>query len=118
VAEPYIATLDEDGWCIDDGEKAHRASPENYYIPPQDQRENLRTGSLVKIRFYIRAPDESGQVIDHGERMWVHVKQVVGGWYLGELDNDPYCTDTIKSGLEVWFQPKHVIDIYQEPDNA
>jgi hypothetical protein len=96
---------------IDDGEAAHAESPETFWIPPQEARETLDPGDLVKIRFYIRAPNASGELVDHGERMWVKVKEHAGDWYRGELDNDPYCTDAIRAGMELWFHPRHVIAI-------
>jgi len=73
---------------------------------------------LVKIRFYIRVPDESGNFVDHGERMWVLVKERRGGWYRGELDNEPYCTNAIQAGMGLWFQPRHIIAIYQDCKGA
>lgn len=111
---PYLTTLEADGWTIDDGEVAHAESPETYFIPSLAERESLASGNLVKIRFYIRVPDESGSVVDHGERMWVLVKERRDGWYRGELDNDPYCTDAIQAGMALWFQPRHIIAIYQD----
>lgn len=49
--------------------------------------------------------------MEYGKRMWVLVKERLDGWYLGILDNDPYCTDRIQAGMELWSQPRHVIDI-------
>ena len=112
MALPNLTSLEADGWAIDDGEAASAESPETYSIPSKSARESLVTGSLVKIRFYIRAKNESGDVVDHGERMWVLVKERRESWYRGELDNDPYCTDGIKAGMELWFQARHVIAIY------
>lgn len=114
MTSPHLASLEADGWAIDDGEVAHAKSPETYPIPSKAARESLELDSLVKIRFYIRAPDESGNVVDHGERMWVLVKERRDGWYRGELDNDPYCTDAIQAGMGLWFQPRHIIAIYQD----
>ena len=31
--------------------------------------------------------------------------------YVGVLDNDPYCTDEIRSGMRVEFHADHVIQI-------
>ncbi|MBL0029280.1 MAG: DUF2314 domain-containing protein [Rhodanobacteraceae bacterium] len=112
MGEPYLTSIDVEGWSIDDGEAAHLESPETYWIPPLSKRQSLEPGALAKLRFYIRAPDESGKSVDHGERMWVQVVEKKGNWYFGKLDNDPYCTDEICAGLELWFQPRHVIDIY------
>lgn len=108
---PRLTTLEADGWAIDDGERAHAESPEEFWIPAISDRQSLEPGSIVKIRFYIRAPDGSGDLVDHGERMWVQVKERHGDWYFGTLDNDPYCTDAIQAGMLLWFQPRHVIDI-------
>jgi hypothetical protein len=113
VTIPHLTSLEADGWTIDDGEAAHAESPDTYWIPPLAARQALQPGAIVKIRFYIRAPDDSGELVDHGERMWVQVKERHPDWYLGVLDNDPYCTDSIQAGLELWFQPRHVIDIHR-----
>ncbi|GAB3374438.1 hypothetical protein GCM10027431_26980 [Lysobacter rhizosphaerae] len=111
MTNPHLTSIEADGWLIDDGEVAHQESPETFWIPPLAERQSLEPGSLVKIRFYIRAPNDSGELVDHGERMWVLVKARHDDWYLGALDNDPYCTDAIQAGMELWFQPRHIIDI-------
>ncbi len=111
MTTPNLTSLEADGWMLDDGEIAHAESPDTYWIPPQADRESVMPGDLVKIRFYIRVSDDSGCLVDHGERMWVQVKERSEGWYRGELDNDPYCTDAIQAGLEVWFQARHIICI-------
>lgn len=97
---------------IDDGEAAHAESPDTFWIPPRGERESLGPGDIVKLRFYIRVTNESGEAVDHGERMWVRVTGRVGDWYRGELDNDPHCTASIQAGMPLWFQPRHVIDIH------
>lgn len=118
MTSPHLTSLEADGWAIDDGEVARAESPETYPIPPKAARESLEPGGLVKIRFYIRVPDESGNFVDHGERMWVLVKERRGGWYRGELDNEPYCTNAIQAGMGLWFQPRHIIAIYQDCKGA
>jgi hypothetical protein len=111
VTTPQLTTLEADGWMIDDGEIAHAESPDKFWIPSLRERQALEPGSIVKIRFYIRVPNDTGELVDHGERMWVQVKERHGDWYFGALDNDPYCTDWIQAGMPLWFQPRHVIDI-------
>lgn len=111
MAQPRISTLEEDGWALDDGEAAHQRSPETYWIPSSEARRSLQASDYVKLRFCIRTVDEEENVEDNRERMWVEVKGRVGGWYRGELVNQPACTDDIRPGLEVWFEPRHVIDI-------
>lgn len=97
---------------IDDGEVAHAESPETYWIPSRAERESLWPGDIAKIRFYIRVASPDGSTLDRGERMWVRVTERIEGWYRGELDNDPHCTDAIRAGLALWFQPRHIIAIY------
>jgi len=47
------------------------------------------------------------------ERMWVVVKRPGAGRYVGILDNDPACTGEMRHGLEVAFEPRHVIRVHQ-----
>lgn len=111
MSAPRLTSLESDGWQIDDGEIAHAATPDSYWIPPVEVRQSLEPGWYAKIRFYIRVEDENDQIEDCGERMWVKVLGKIDGWYRGELDNQPSCTDEIKPGMEVWFQPRHVINV-------
>ncbi|TCV91629.1 hypothetical protein EC912_11059 [Luteibacter rhizovicinus] len=114
MSAPRLTTLEHDGWMVDDGEIAHAESPDKFWIPPLAERESMKPRNLVKLRFYIRVETDDGELIDEGERMWVKVTGKVDQWYRGELDNQPYCTDEIKPGLEVWFQARHIIDIHPE----
>ena len=114
---PRLTSIDVDGWMIDDGEVAHAAAPDTYWIPPLADRLSIRPGDLAKIRFYIRVAEEGG-VVDHGERMWVQVMGHVDNWYRGELDNQPGCTHEIAPGLEVWFEARHVINILRSGEPA
>lgn len=113
--QPILTTLDEDGWEIDDGEVAHAESPDTYWIPPLEDRQSIQPGSFAKLRFFIRVEGEDGKIIDFGERMWVQVLAKTDDWYQGKLANQPSCTQEIQPGLDVWFQPRHVINI-QEPE--
>lgn len=90
----------------------HAQSPETYWIPSAEARAAVGKGDLVKLRFYIHVEDEDGELIDEGERMWVEVVGQVGEWWRGCLDNQPTCTDDIAPGLEVWFESRHVIAIF------
>ena len=113
VREPSLTSIDVDGWEIDDAEVAHAESKETYKIPSLNDRLSLNAGDLAKIRFYIRTEDDDGEITDHGERMWVKILSKSGNWYFGELDNQPSCTSGISPGLEVSFQPRHVISIHR-----
>jgi hypothetical protein len=102
-------------WELDDGEAIHREAPATFWIPALAQRESLRQGDVVKLIFRIsfRNPD-TGEDLVEVERMWVIVQGRQGAGYRGVLDNDPYCTAGFRSGAEVVFEPRHVIQIFEE----
>jgi uncharacterized protein YegJ (DUF2314 family) len=93
-------------YTLDDGAATHREFPDTFQIPSQERRESLRPGDLAKLIFRIEFGDEA-----HVERMWVQVTEVRPEFYVGVLDNDPRCTDEIRSGMRVEFHADHVIDI-------
>ena len=111
MSTPYLATLDEDGWALDDGEKAHAEHPDTFWIPSQQERDNLKVGDLAKLRFVLALVDEEGNEEEAAERMWVEVEECADAWYRGVLTNQPASTDEVLLGMEVWFEPRHVIDI-------
>ena len=111
--------LDEDGWCLDDGEAYHREAPDTFWIPEFEVRDGLQEGDLAKLIFRISVDNADEPVAV--ERMWVLVRERVPGGYLGILDNDP---DAIEekgefwSGIELPFAPRHVIDIDARDKNS
>ncbi|MDU8358168.1 DUF2314 domain-containing protein [Pseudomonas syringae group sp. J309-1] len=112
--EATLANIDRDGWELDDAEAIHNEHPTSFWLPPRDARNSLQAQQLVKLVFRIVTTDERGAEEVSIERMWVIVKDRVGDLYIGQLDNDPYCTDEIQAGMEVCFLPNHVIDVYEE----
>ncbi|HEX4896540.1 MAG TPA: DUF2314 domain-containing protein [Solimonas sp.] len=109
-----LATLFDEGWTLDDGEARHNDAPDAFEIPNREERENLKPGQLVKLMFRIALEGEDGKTAEEVERMWVLVSGRVGQTYRGVLDNDPRCTKGIRAGLEVVFEPRHVIQIESE----
>jgi len=93
-------------YTLDSAVETHREFPDTFHIPPQAERESLRPGDLVKLMFRI----QDGEFM-HVERMWVIVEQARPEFYIGVLDNDPYCTADIHSGQKVQFHSDHVIEI-------
>ena len=96
-------------YVLEDGEESNRAYPDTFEIPSKAARDNLKAGQIVKLMFRITADGRT-----QTERMWVVVKAKEQDGYLGILDNDPTCTEKMKSGVEVKFQPRHVISIYED----
>jgi uncharacterized protein YegJ (DUF2314 family) len=91
-------------YTLDNGAETHREFPDTFHIPTQEDRQSLRPDDLVKLMFRIEFDE-----VAHVERMWVRVTDVMLGSYVGVLDNDPYCTDEIRSGMKVEFHADHVI---------
>lgn len=59
--------------------------------------------------------DDDGRDSEQVERMWVVVKKrAAWGRYEGVLDNDPYCTKGIASGIELAFEARDVIQIHKK----
>lgn len=112
--EVKFANIENDGWELDDGEAIHHDHPETFWIPTLETRSNLQPEQIVKLIFRIITADENHEEEVNVERMWVIVKGRIGSTYRGLLDNNPLCTDDIRAGMEVWFLPKHVINVYEE----
>lgn len=111
AAPAPVARLEgEVTYTLGDGEALHRESPDTFWIPPVERRENLVAGDLVKLVFRLTDGRQT-----QGERMWVEVTGGDRSGYTGILDNDAYSTERIRAGLEVSFEPRHVIDIFDDP---
>ena len=97
-------------YTLDNGEEIAREAPRTFQIPSRERREAIAPGDIVKLIFRLETETEA-----FVERMWVIVKERRGnGRFTGVLDNDPYCTEEIKSGLEVTFGAEHIIDIHTD----
>lgn len=112
-----LATLDEDGWELDDAEPIAAAHPDTFWMPPREERDALLPGQQVKLIFRILVADEAGREEVHVERMWVNVTGRDGSLYTGELDNQPYCTDEMNPGMPLCFEARHVINIFREGED-
>jgi hypothetical protein len=115
-----LASFERDDWQLRSGEESHRQHPGTFWIPPLEQRENLKRGQAVRLIFEIEGEEEDGSLLVQGERMWVIVAEKVGDTYIGILDNQPSCLERsdgvyLRFGAEVPFRAEHVIDIKQPP---
>lgn len=107
-----LPSVDKDGYELVSGEEMNRLYPETFSIPPLSQRSTMRPGRSVKLIFQFEVPDSDGTLGEATERMWVTVVGRVGEMYVGELDNDPRCTQTVKSGARFNFLAEHIIDVF------
>jgi len=116
ILKPYFASLDEDGWTLDDGEQAHAQYPDTFWIPNSHDRHTLKPGDLAKLRFILGLADDEGNEEEATERMWVAVEHCLGGCYRGRLTNQPASTDEVLVGMAVWFEARHVLDILRQEE--
>lgn len=111
-ADGPVQVTERVSYILEDGEQQREEFPDTFWIPPAEKRKSLQKDQIVKLLFRITTDDET-----QTERMWVLVEKKTDEGYLGVLDNDPYCTDEMKAGLEVRFQPRHVIQIFEDDDS-
>ena len=107
-----LPSYENNHYVLDNGEERHNESPESFYIPSRELRDNLKVGDLVKLIF--RMEDKINSENVSVERMWVEIKEKNNNFYSGTLDNDPNGDVLIKCGLCVNFNAEHVIQIYEE----
>lgn len=114
---PKLATFEEDFWQLRSGEKAHLENPEDFWMPSLEERTNLKRGDGVKLIFDFQAFNENGNLHIGGERMWAIVKEKIGDFYLGILDNQPASIgeDFLNKNSEIYFKTEHIIDINFPP---
>ncbi len=96
-------------YSLDDGEELNQRYPDSFWIPPRPVRASLEPGRIVKLIFRLNV--DGGE---HVERMWVVIRSRDGERYVGELDNDPYCTTELRAGAEVQFSAEHVIQVHED----
>ena len=104
------------------GEASHRTNPDKFWLPPLEDRENLKRGQAAKLIFDQEGEDEDGNVTVIGERMWVIVSEAHEDYYIGILDNPPALIEPTECvylcyGAEIPFRAEHVIDIDDPPSD-
>ena len=115
-----LATFERDYWQLRSGEVSHREHPDKFWIPPREERDNLKRGQSARLIFDIEGEDEDGNVEVQGEKMWVTISERIGDFYIGILENQPACLEPaenvyLRMGAEVPFLAEHVIDIADPP---
>jgi hypothetical protein len=110
---PSLATIDRDNHQLDDGEVLHRADPEAFALPSLAERENLQTGQFVTLSFRIYTVDENSAPNIEVELLPVRVENRRDGFYRGTLTSQPRCTEDMHPGMDVIFEPRHVIEILE-----
>ena len=100
-----LANLERNHWELEDVAKTATEIIYDSPIPKKLEREHLRTGDLVKLKF-LASEDGEYEI----ERIWVKVMGKKDGLFLGELKNDPF-NEMLKPLNAIWFHPNHVFVI-------
>ena len=107
-----LPTLKEDGWQLQSIEEHAQEYGGTFEALPIEQRASLKVGQVVKLAFRILVEDEAGHEQEVLERMWVKVQGTDRGMFLGALDNNAQYAEHMVAGVEVPFQPEHVIQVW------
>lgn len=115
-------TIEIDFWQLRSAEESHLKNPDNFWIPPLEERKSVQRGDAVRLIFDIEVENETGGLEVSGERMWVLVKEPISDGFIGILDNQPACSDFEDNfylcfGAEVPFRAEHIIDIGTPPQD-
>ena len=96
-------------WGLLDAESQNAEFPDTFPIPTRAEREQLRTGDMVKLVFVVDPPPRSGP---NAARMWVEVRSAQpDGSYDGWLTNRPVVITDLAPSTLVAFEPHHVAGI-------
>jgi hypothetical protein len=98
-------------WRLLDAEERAAEHPRSFFIPDPETRATLGTDELVKLVF--EELDGAGA----GERMWVRITDTAPGGYVGTLENEPVVIDGLWAGARIEFEPRHVIDVWQDDED-
>jgi len=115
-----LANFKDDFWELRSAEESHQANPEEFYLPPEDARKNLKVGDAAKLIFDMEFIDEEGDPFIQGERIFVIVSEIVDDHYIGILDSQPASFEPeddvyLCFGSEIPFKAEHIIDIQRPP---
>jgi hypothetical protein len=97
-------------WHLGSGIERHRAAPDTFEIPSDEEKEALRPGALVKLLFEMN----DGWC----ERMWVEVTAVRKRHVVGVLLNQPAGIPRLRNGKEIRFKLDHVVSIEPGTEDA
>jgi len=106
----------EEGYTIEDAEKAAKENPVTFKIPSRLDRDSLELRDFAKCIFL----DKEGR----GERMWVQISKIStcpcgncqNKLYIGKCSNQPTQIEHPKLGDLVAFGPHNVIQIMKDKD--
>ena len=107
-----MATLERDGWTLDNAERRHAEAPDTFHIPSRAERAGLQVGQMVQLLFLFLNAEPDGSPIIDCEKMWVTIQAVAGGRYRGQLESLPHTSTALAPLDRIEFGPEHVGAVY------
>ena len=94
-------------WKLEDAQILANDFPYTFYKPSSEVVSRLKEGNEVKLIFEFESnyPEEP-----QAERMWVEIKEIKNGKYIGALDNAPAYIKDLNLGDTVEFEERHIVD--------
>jgi hypothetical protein len=99
--------VQEHSWKLEDAQILANEFPYTFYKPSSEVVSLLKEGNEVKLIFEFESDDPEAP---QAERMWVEIKEIKNGKYVGTLDNDPAYINDLNLGDTVEFEERHIVD--------
>lgn len=87
-----------------DAQEAHRANPDEFWAPSQEELDSLKAGDLVKI-----CNEHNSEEIFGGERFWVQITKINGSQLFGLVANMLLFSD-LEMGQAIVFDKCNIYD--------
>ena len=94
-------------WKLEDAQIIANEFPYTFYKPSSEVVSLLKEGNEVKLIFEFESDDPE---VPQAERMWVEIKEIKKGKYVGVLDNEPAYIKDLNLGDTVEFEERHIVD--------
>ena len=94
-------------WKLEDAQIIANEFPYTFYKPSSEVVSLLKEGNEVKLIFELESDDPE---VPQAERMWVEIKEIKKGKYVGVLDNEPAYIKDLNLGDTVEFEERHIVD--------
>ena len=107
-----MATLEQDGWTLDNAENRHAEAPSTFHIPSKAERSGLQPGQMVQLLFLLLDKEADGSSVIVCEKMWVTIRSASPQGYEGMLESLPVTSEALAPEASVRFEPEHVASVF------
>lgn len=114
MSKPKLAQIDIDSWELEDAVAKNSLNPTTFFIPSIESRESLEPDDKAKVIMRIRTINDKDVEEDNIEGLWLIVRDKKENHFAGILDTTVECTTELKVGMEIIFEPRHVVQISKQ----